>query len=57
MIFDNFNSVNIVNSVGLQERILVIKNICFLGLIYHGLHVCYERLQQQLEEVKEVGGS
>ena len=33
MIFDNFNGVNIVNSVlykffSLQERILVIKNIC-----------------------------
>ena len=38
MIFDNFNGVNIVNSVlykffSLQERILVIKNIyVFFGI-------------------------
>ena len=29
----------------------------FFELIYYGLHVCCERLQQQLEESKQVGGS
>ena len=59
--FDNLISVNIVNSViykffSLQELILLIL-LCFFGLIYYGLHVCCERLHQQLEEVKEMGRS
>ena len=64
VIFDSFSGVNILNSViykffSLQEVILVIKkDICFFGgLIYYSLHECCERLQQQLEEVKELGGS
>ena len=64
VIFDNFSGVNIVNGViyklfSLQELILLIKKrfLFFGGLIYYGLHVCCERLYQQLEEVKKRGGS
>ena len=63
--FDNFGSVNIVNSViykffSLQKLILLTKKdsvLVFFGLIYYGLHVCWERLHQQLEQVKEMRGS
>ena len=62
MNFDHSRSVNILNSViltlfSLQELIFINKKKIFFdfGFIYYGLHVCCERLYQQLEEVKEMG--